>query len=335
MINNAEPVVPPPVFQDRKTLLVVFGILQIFLGAICALMAPLTMVSLAVSKFVPNKAVPPTNAGMLLPTFCFYIVAAVWFVWMGIGSIKARRWARALILTSSWLWLIIGIIVMVFMIVYLPNMFAKMPETKQMPQAFFIVMKIVMAIFMLILYVVIPGIFVLVYRRENIKRTCEFYDREMRWTDRCPLPVLALVLLFGAGAFSFLLMLFYKGLFPFFGTLVQGWPGVAIVLALAALFAYISRGMCRLDIKVWWLAVITIILIGVSTIVTFLRISIWDLYAAMGYSEQQVELIKQYGFTTNAFKLFGSFWCLPVLGYLIYLRKYFRRGYLKNAIFEN
>jgi len=322
-MTNEETVVPPPVFQDRKTLLVVFGILHIFLGAVCALLAPIALVGLIISKYTPTNTAAPMSITMMLTSVFFYILLAVWFIWMGIGSIKARRWARALILVSSWLWLVIGIIMTVFMLFYLPNMFGNLPQTNQMPQAFFIVMKIFMALLIFFLYIVIPGTFVLVYRGENIKRTCEFWDRQVRWTDKCPLPVLALVLFFGMGAFSFLLMLFYKGLFPFFGTLVQGLPGIAIVLALAILFGYISRGMYRLDIKAWWIALIAIVLIGASAVVTFLQISVWDLYAAMGYSVQQIELIKQYGFPNNMFKIFSGLWAIPIAAYLLFTRKYF------------
>jgi MFS family permease len=321
MINK--PIIPPPVFQDRKTLLVVFGILHIFLGAVCALLAPIALVGLIISKYMPPNTAATTSITMMIMVVCIYILLAIWFIWMGIGSIKARRWARALILVFSWLWLVIGVVMTVMMFFYIPNMFGNLPQANQMPQAFFIIMKIFMALLMFFLYIVIPGMFVLVYRGENIRRTCEFYDRQVRWTDRCPLPVLTLVLLFGMGAFSFLLMLFYKGLFPFFGTLVQGLPGIAIVLALAALFGYISRGMYRMDIKAWRVAVIVIILIGASVIVTFLQISIWDLYTAMGYSEQQIELMKQYVFPNNMFKMFSGLWAIPIVGYLLFMRKYF------------
>lgn len=322
-MTNNEPVIPPPVFQDRKTLLVVFGILHVFLGAMCALLAPLALVGLVVSKYVPTNTTASTNITMMIMVMFFYVLLAVWFIWMGIGSIKARRWARALILVSSWLWLVIGVLMTVMMLFYIPNMFGNLPQTNQMPQAFFLVMKAVTAFFLLILYIVIPGMFVLVYRGENIKRTCEFWDRQVRWTDQCPLPVLALVLFFGMGAFSFLSMLFYKGLFPLFGTLVQGLPGIAIVLALAVLFGYISRGMYRLDSKAWWVALIAILLIGTSTIVTFLQISLWDLYTAMGYSEQQIELMKQYGIQDNPIMKLMGLWAIPIVGYLLFARKYF------------
>jgi hypothetical protein len=335
MINTVEPAVPPPVFQDRKPLLIVFGILLIFLGAVCTLMAPLTLVGLLVSKYVPTNTAPITNAKMTAAGLLFYVLAAVWFVWVGIGSIKARRWARALILVSAWLWLVCGVIGTGMTLLFMPHMFAKMPNAGQMPPVFMIVMKLVMVLFMFIILVVIPGILVLVYGRKNIKMTCEFYDREVRWTDKCPLPVLAPVLLFAFGAFSVLNMLFYGAVVPLFGILLKGFPGICALFFIALIMGYLSRGLYHLDLKAWWAAIAMAVLASISITITFSRVSLLDLYVAMGFPAQQIELMKQYGIQDSPLMMFSGLWGILMAGYLVYVRKYFRRGYLKNAIFEN
>jgi len=322
-MTNEEIVAPPPVFQDRKTLLVVFGILQIFLGAICALMVPLMMVSLAVSKFAPSGAAAPMNPGMMMASVFVYMMLAVWFIWVGIGSIKARRWARALILVSAWIWLIGGVIGGSMMLLFTADMFAKMPNTGQMPQAFMIIMKVVMAVFMFIFLVLIPGALILVYGRKNVKMTTEFYDREVRWTDKCPLPVLGLVLLFGFGAVSLLNMVFYGRVVPVFGSLVNGLPGLFIILAMVAVLGYLTRGLYRLDIRAWWAAIVFVILVSVSVILTFSRVNLLDFYAAMNFPAQQIELMKQYGIQDSPIMKLTGLWGLPILGYLLFVRKYF------------
>jgi hypothetical protein len=325
MTDTSESVVPPPVFQDRKTLLVVFGILQIILGVVCALLVPLMVLSLVMTRFVANSAAPPTNIRMMLPTFFFYGILAVWFIWAGIGSIKARRWARALILVFSWLWLICGVIAVVVIFFIIPDIFGKMAGTGQMPPDFFIVMKIIMAIFMFFFFVLVPGMLVLVYGRKNVKLTCEFRDPQVRWTDKCPLPVLGLALMFGFSAFSVLGMLLYGRVVPFFGFLVSGTPAGIIILAMALIFGYLSQGMYRLNIKAWWTAVVFIILTSISNTITFSfsRVSLSDLYAAMGFPAQQIELIKQYGFQDSYIMALTGLWAIPVLGYMLFVRKYF------------
>ena len=322
-MTNEEIVAPPPVFQDRKTLLVVFGILQIFLDAICVLMVPLMMVSLAVSKFAPSGAAAPMNPGMMMASVFVYMMLAVWFIWVGIGSIKARRWARALILVSAWIWLIVGVIGGSMMLLFTADMFAKMLNTGQMPQAFMIIMKVVMAVFMFIFLVLIPGALILVYGRKNVKMTTEFYDREVRWTDKCPLPVLGLVLLFGFGAVSLLNMVFYGRVVPVFGSLVNGLPGLFIILAMVAVLGYLTRGLYRLDIRAWWAAIVFVILVSVSVILTFSRVNLLDLYAAMDFSAQQIELMKQYGIQDSPIMKLTGLWGVPIVGYLLFIRKYF------------
>jgi hypothetical protein len=200
-----------------------------------------------------------------------------------------------------------------------------MPNTAQVPQAFMIIMKVVMAVFMLIFFVLIPGALILVYGRKNIKLTCEFYDRQIRWTDKCPLPVLGLVLLFGFGAVSLLGMLSYGGVVPVFGSLVSGIPGLLIILALVTVLGYLTRGMYRLEMKAWWAAIVLVVLVSVSATITFSRVNLLDLYAAMNFPAQQIELMKQYGIQDNPIMKLTGLWGIPIVGYLLFTRKYFTK----------
>jgi hypothetical protein len=184
-------------FKDRKTGLVVFGILQIILGGLCALIVPFMVIGMIASAARGDSSAPPINTSMMIPGILFYVLVAVWFIWMGIGSIKARRWARALILVSSWLWLICGICGLVFMLLLMPQMYDRMGQSGQMPPEMAAVMKYVMMGFMTVFYVIIPAVLVLFYGSKNVKATCEFRDSQVRWTDKCPLPVLA-----GSGPFQ-------------------------------------------------------------------------------------------------------------------------------------
>ena len=122
MINDNKTASGPD-FKDRTTGLIVFGILEIIFGAFCALMVPLMIFGMFVSAGLHKGSTPPVGASMMIPGILFYVLIAVWSIWMGIGSIKARRWARALLLVTSWLWLISGMVGLVFMLVLLPNMY--------------------------------------------------------------------------------------------------------------------------------------------------------------------------------------------------------------------
>ena len=50
-----------------------------------------------------------------------------------------------------------------------------------------------------------------------------------------------------------------------------------------------------------------------------------ELYALMGYPEQQMEQIKKFNFITSGWMVWGSLLTmLPIFGYLIYVKKFFR-----------
>lgn len=309
-------------FKDRKTGLVIFGIIQIIFGGACALAVPfviLSMVMLAVHN--GGFAMP-----MMIPAILFYIIPAAWFIWMGIGSIKARRWARALLLVSSWIWLIGGISAIISVLVIMPNMHEHMAQDAQIPQEVATIIKYAMAGFMTVFYVIIPGAFVLFYGSKNVKATCEFRDSRIRWTDKCPLPVLAVSFLFAFWAASALFMGFYGWVIPFFGVLLSGVAGAVVVFIITLLLGYVAWGTYKLSIKAWWCSILLTIAWVLSTGITFSRVSIWEFYEKMDFPAQQLDIMRQYVTLQNfTMVLFSGLWIVGFLGYLLYTKKYFRR----------
>ncbi len=310
-------------FKDRKTGLVVFGILSIILGGFCALMVPLMILGMIASRVLDNSAAAPMSPAMMIPGVLLYVLAAVWFIWMGIGSVKAQRWARALILVSSWLWLICGISGLFFMLLLMPDMYEKMGESGQMPEVVARIMKYVMMAFMTVFYVIIPAVLVLFYGSKNVKATCEFRDPRVRWTDKCPLPVLALSLMFGFWAVSMPFTVCYGCAIPFFGSILTGLSGAGVVLLVMLLAGYVAWGTYRLSINAWWCAVLLIIAWALSAAITFSRISILDFYEKMNFPEQQLDTMKQLSISQDYMVLFLVLWAAGFLGYLLYTRRYF------------
>ena len=310
-------------FKDRKTGLVVFGILQIILGGACALIVPFMIIGMIASAVLDESSAPPMNISTMIPGVLFYVLAAVWFIWMGIGSIKARRWARALILVSSWLWLISGTCGLIFVLLLMPDMYDRMGQSGQMPPEAAAFMKYVMTAFMTVFYVIIPAALVLYYGSKNVKATCEFRDSRIRWTDKCPLPVLAVSLLFGVWAVSMLFSGGYRWTVPFFGFIATGITGAAIALVGMLLFGYVAWGLYKLSIKAWWCAVILTILWALSTGITFSRVSMLDFYEKMNFPERQLEIMKQGMPEASTIGLFFGLWVVGFLVYLLYTKKYF------------
>ena len=324
-MTDAAGTVINPEFKDRKVWLIVFGVLEIVFGAVCALMVPFMFLSLAVTAIAPPAAkVPPVQINMIIPAILIYGLLAVWFIWMGIGSVMTRRWARALLLVTSWVWLISGIGGLAMMLLFMPDFLNTLPQSTQVPPAAILVMKVVMYGFMTVIYVLMPGVLVLFYGGRQVKATCERRDPVIRWTDRCPLPVLALSLISGSGAMSLLLLGFYGWAIPFFGVIVTGVTGATVALTGCVVLGYVAWGTYRLQMPAWWCAILLILFWGSSTGLTFSQVSLLDYYEKMKFPADQLAIFKQMHFLQGSAIMWISLvWAVMVLAYVIYLRKFF------------
>lgn len=321
-MDASAPTQPSLATEDRKTGLIVFGALQLSLGSLCALLVPLMLLGMAASKTLDNKAAQPVDPHMMIPSLIFYGVIAAWFIWMGVGSILARRWARALILITSWLWLIGGVGGLAIVWLILPDMYAQMGAGGQMSKSLASIILYVTLAFMAVFYVFIPATLVCYYGSKHVKATCEARNPRPSWTDACPLPVLALSLMFGFWACSLAFAGFYGWVTPFFGFLLGGTAGAVVALATAVALALIAWGFYRLDRRAWLGAVGLVACWTLSAALTFSRFSLMDFYAKMKFPEQQLELMKKACAAHGPlFISFGVIWIAGFLGYLAYVKK--------------
>lgn len=319
-------------FKDRKTGLVVFGIAEIILSVGFAHLAPLMAFSMFAARFFEEGTESPVNVRMLLPGMLTYAVLAVWFIWLGIGSIMARRWARALLLVSSWAWLVTGIISMISMVLFMPDMYGQMGVGGPADMEFVGAIMFVGMALLAVMYVIIPGVLVMFYGSKHVKATCELWDPQIRWTDKCPLPVLALSLVAGLSAAWMPLTAFYRWTIPFFGTVLSGVPGAAVTLLAMLLLGYIAWGMYRLRIKAWWCAVTLIAVAAVSTGTTFSRVSMTEFYESMNFPAEQLEVMAQFSmWKTSSVLLITGLWVAISLAYLVFTRRYFVRAHRLQA----
>ncbi|MDB6126163.1 MAG: hypothetical protein JWM35_59, partial [Verrucomicrobia bacterium] len=83
-----DPLQPPlqPAYKNRRPGLIVFGVLEILLGAMCALFIPLVIFGQAMAARQQGAAKAPS----LLPIVLVYGFIAIVFVTLGIGSARCR-----------------------------------------------------------------------------------------------------------------------------------------------------------------------------------------------------------------------------------------------------
>ena len=323
-----------PDYKDRSTGLVIFGILTLLLGCLAGLFVPLMLFGQMMAAKAPNA--PPVNHAAMLPGMAVYGLLAVALVWLGIGSIQKRRWARALLLIFSWSWLIMGIVMTVIMPFFMAKVFAILPpdpKTGQpaMPPAAITGMVIFITIFLFVFFVLLPAVWIFFYQSRHVKATCEARDPVTRWTDACPLPVLAFALwTWFAVPMMLVMALTGMAVMPCFGVFVSGLPGALVCLVIAAVWAVAGWWLYRLDARGWWLILVAMVLFMVSAVLTYAHHDIIELYQLQGLPQAEIDQIqKLLNMGLSLRNLMGwltVLFSLPFLGYLLFIKKYLRKG---------
>jgi hypothetical protein len=320
---------PMPSYKDRSMGLSAFGILTIMLGCVAGLFVLLTLFQTAYAG--------TRTAGLgfsdMLPVISIYGAIAVTLVWLGIGSIMARRWARALLLIFSWCWLLIGVLSICSMAFLLPRMLANMRAAgtagrPALPPAAQNIMMAVMFLFLGVFAVIVPAVWIFFYKSRHVKATCETRDPVPRWTDACPLPVLGLCVVVMVSAPMMLLMPFSGHVvMPFFGMFLTGIAGSILWLAFAGIWFYAAWSLYKLERRGWWLILIAVCVSMVSALLTFARHDMTEMYSLMDYPPAQLEQIQNSGMLFgNHMAWLMAFSMLPFLGYLLYIKKFLRRS---------
>ncbi|MEY2584483.1 MAG: hypothetical protein QOD80_509 [Verrucomicrobiota bacterium] len=319
----------PAQYRDRRTGLIIFGILTALLGGLLLLFVPLMAAALFASA---GKTAVAPNPQAVIPGMIVCGVLAVVFIWLGIGSMLCRRWARALLLVFSWTWLVMGVVALIYLAILLPQIAsaidaAQPPGQKPIPQGMKTAIMLTQAIFAFVVYVLIPGVLVLFYRSKHVKATCEARDPVVRWTDRCPLPVLAVTLWAAVGAVAMLAFpFFYKGIVPFFGVFLSGITGSAVCVAIALLWGYAARAAYRLELAGWWIMLVGTILFAVSGFVTYMRHDLMEVYRLMGYPEAQIAQLQQLNVFHGPMLAWSTLaFAMPLVVYLLFIRRFFTR----------
>lgn len=328
-MSDSSPPPPPIGYKDRRVGLILFGVILIGIGALCGLFIPLTLLSQAMAA---KNSGAQYNPAMTVPIVAVFSVFAITGIWLGVGSMLCRRWARALLLCLCSIGLICGIFGMVTVYLSLQNFDRNLGQAlheqgRALQPGIVSVVKIIFYMAVFVMYILIPGVLLLFYRSPNVKRTCEVRDPVERWTDRCPLPVLAICLLL-AVKISLVPFAFsnWGSVVPVAGMLVHGLPARALWLAYALFSLYAARGFYRLQRHVWWIYLVVLILVWVSFLVTFERNGMIGYLRAVGFPEAQLRQ------TTNnpmpqgpgIIWFSGGLTMAVYVGYLCYLRRFFK-----------
>jgi len=319
-------------YKDRRTGLIAFGIIEIILGVLFAIIFISTTLITLFMPFSQQNSSTAMNSNVMIAGTLFYVALSVAFIWLGIGSIKAKRWARTLWLIGSWVGLIGGIMGMVWMAIVMFNMGSI--SNPEVPKLMITIITCISLGFMFIFYVVIPASLIFFYSSKHTKATCEHRDPNIRWTDKCPTPVLALSLMCWYGAVTVFFVGFTGWTVPFFGQILSGTSGAIAVIISSAILVYTAWTSYRLKIVAWWTTLIMILFWGTNA-VTFSIVDLMEFYEKMNYTGQQLDAMEQLNLPAKPLMVSACIVGIVVsIAFIIFIKKYFtsetRQKYISN-----
>lgn len=313
-----------PPLKDRRAGLIAFGVVQLLMAlGLLAMAAFQFFMVVGAERFVPPGSAPASK-GMFLAGGIFYLALAIVAAVLGIGSMRCRRWARALNLMLASLGLAMGVLVSIMLGFFMPGLVRTMESQMGGAQPGVGFVMGCMVVGMAFMYLITPGAFVVFYRSRHVKATCEFRDPKPRWTDGCPLPVLAGSVLLLSGSAAVLTPAMGLGI-PLFGRVVTGAGSWLVATALGVVAVALAWGLYRMQRWAWLGALTLTALNGLNMLITFRGDGLFELYEQMGMPADQLETMAEMGITRLMTPMMATT-VLLMFGFYLWLGRYFGAG---------
>lgn len=215
----------------------------------------------------------------------YYVVAAL-CIPLGLGHLGLRRWALTLTRLYLWFWLAAGVILAGNLLLLSSS--AALPDFRQ---AFPALQLGAIASAALVAMILLPALALAFYSSAAVRQVFEAHDPNTYWTERVPFRLLALLLLFAILILVLHLAIFFQGAFPLFGRLLLGRSSAHIVSACVLAAGILMYGIARRKIWAWWGSLAFLLLLSISTLMTFSRYRFYDIILSMNLSAGEVDFI--------------------------------------------
>ena len=348
----------PVLEKSRAGGLVAFGVISIVIGSGLLLIGAIGIVGLYMMARMGPAGTADATAALAGMMILIAVLAALLF-WVGIGSIRCRRWVRPVILPLAWAWLVSGLLAVVTMAAAgfadHPNQPASTTVTIQgtgatptvattnatpatpsatapatqpaaavRPQTAEIIFIIAA---MSLVALALPLAYILFYRSPNVRRTLDAYDPHPRWTDRCPTPLLGVAIwsvLLALGAATGAL----AGYSDFFGNYLTGWGAAAVAAVKVGMLAAAAVLFFNRNPIGWWVALAYVLLWGTSLVTTQLFGEVETIRAAAQAVGDEDQLHPAARRATAGLYAAGV---IAGIAYLLYVRRWFHTAQAPTA----
>lgn len=260
-------------------------------------------------------------AALVVQNIAYYIIAGL-LIPIGIGHVKLRRWALTLTQLYIWFWLGAGISIICNLIVLIPSVFKL-----DVSQNVLATRSAIIGVFSFFFLVLLPVIALWFYKSEKTRLVFEEHDLNTNWVERYPFALLALVFLFANIIIVMHIAIFLQGVFPLFGKILIGRESVYIISFFILILGVLIYGIVQLKIWAWWGSLIYISFLTISSIMSFLRYSFYDIITMMNLPADEMEFLDRMTLLRNYhLAVLFAIPLLITLGLIIYSKRYFVKG---------
>ena len=183
---------------------------------------------------------------LVSPLALLLLWLAIWWAWLGISVIRAREWARRMLLASSRLWLMGGSVVCAWLLVVQANWQlppAALDVFAEQADRVLSSLRVGVPLVALILGVLLPAVLRSVFSRPFIRSCFELQDPEGEERHSLSAPLLALLLMQLTTAFLFPLSLSFLEFLPLAGLLLTGKAAWLAMLLFTVLQLLLAAGL--------------------------------------------------------------------------------------------
>jgi len=236
----------------------ILGVIQVLIGLFTLTLAPLEIYSFYLFReggrfYYEGFGVGTFLYGLIVAQIIAYYFIGALFLTIGYAHLELKSWAVNFSKACIWAWILFGLPVAVF---FFPLLTMKEIEVQQ---------PVLLALlFVLVFIVLIPFALLAFYSQKNVK--------ELFKDGRVPaVGEFLLILVYAMYILFFHVMLFYRGIFPFFGIFLAGFSGIVCYVGsilLALLFIY---GLLHRKLWTWILSVSFFVILLISTVITLIQ----------------------------------------------------------------
>jgi hypothetical protein len=334
--------------KDRRGWLVAFGIFEILIAALCLLIVVLVVVVLSFPQLGGSNPSQPNQVSPAIGIFGALLVyggAAAAFLTLGIGSIRCRNWARIAMLVLSGFWLATGLISTLAVLLVMPTVMRQQGGTNPAGQHG---VYIGLVVFMTMIMLVPPVVFLVFYSRKSVKATClsragsraatpiailatntltRTPTRETKAASKVPVPLVILAVWQGSGIFAPFGLLVLKSVFVF-GIFLHGPSTILYALAISGLSGYAAWATFHQKLIGWEIGLYMAIFGIASFVTTFAGHDLMQVYRQMGLNEDQLRTFGQLPQLASVIWIMTLVSFTGYFAFLVYTRKFFldRKG---------